>query len=430
MKPVPFLGALFLTCTFATLTPAQAPPTSSSGILYTATVKDAEAEVRSGPSSKPAMYPTNRLKQGAIVEVVKEVPGETDTERWLGIKPPPGSFSFINMRFLQRTAAQTWVVVAHDDVTVPVLIGSNQLPEATKPTVIGAQVGRGSLVVSGWKEITADDGMWLPIEPPPGEVRYVRSTAVTRNDPSTTTAAAPPPAGNPPAAPPVVSPVTYAPTPGTAASVQPPSAPAPTSPTSATPRTVDPMWDEAQKAERAGNYAEAERLYTNLAGNVIRTDHDLAMECYNRIHYMHQNNRGGTTTAYQPNGNTEARYASGTGDGRLSPVPAGTYVPQNNVCTSPCPPQTQQPNNVPGVANAMPRHSGPGYLRSAGRSVDGKPAYALLSSQNQLLMYIHPQTGTDLEPYLNRNVDVYGPLVYRMDLRTNYMVATQVTPLP
>src|SRR5579859_2126999 len=58
-----------------------------------------EAEVRSGPSTEPAFYPTNRLHRGDPVEVVGEVPGG-----WLKIRPPEGSFSFVNARFLEHIA--------------------------------------------------------------------------------------------------------------------------------------------------------------------------------------------------------------------------------------------------------------------------------------------------------------------------------------
>jgi hypothetical protein len=41
-------------------------------------------------------------------------------------------------------------------------------------------------------------------------------------------------------------------------------------------------------------------------------------------------------------------------------------------------------------------------------------------------MYVTPQPGLNLEPYLYRIVEIVGPLYYRGDLRTYHMRAVQV----
>src|SRR5262249_14268174 len=115
------LGGLLLTLA---LHADAAPPDP----LYTATVKVPEVRVRSGPSDDEKMYPTSRLHQGDKVEVVKE-----RDDGWLEIKPPSGSFSWINTRFLERRNQWIWVVHTDDDTPVPVLVGSALLE--TKPTV-------------------------------------------------------------------------------------------------------------------------------------------------------------------------------------------------------------------------------------------------------------------------------------------------------
>jgi hypothetical protein len=45
-------------------------------------------------------------------------------------------------------------------------------------------------------------------------------------------------------------------------------------------------------------------------------------------------------------------------------------------------------------------------------------------------MYVTGMPGLNLEPYVNRVVELFGPMVYRGDLRTNYMTASQVRPVP
>jgi hypothetical protein len=373
--------------------------------LYTATVKGPEALVRSGPSDDEKMYPTGRLHQGDKVEVVKE-----RDDGWLEIKPPSGSFSWINTRFLERRNQWIWIVHTDDDAPVPVLVGS-ALIEA-KPTVSNTKVRRGSLVVARHKTIAAEDGVWLPIEPPPGEVRYIRADAVVRDRPaeqaapSPATAAAPPPApgGTPPDRPP-------APAAATGGFRIPPSAGG----------SSDPRWLEAQRLEQEGKTAEAAEKYTQLAQQVCSENHDLAMQCYNRAYFLREAAQGGAAPGGQA---VDARYGTAAGDNRLHPVAAATSGP---------PPQTQQANYQarpdPAAVGPLLR-SDPGQLRVAGRGVDGKQTYVLISSQGRLLMYITAQSGLDLEPYLNRNVQVTGPLVYRMDLRAYHMSAQQVAPVP
>ena len=65
-----------------------------------ATVATAEAEVRSGPSVDPKIYPTNKLHAGQQVEVLDQ------KEDWVAIKPPPGSFSWINRAKVEPLGTQ------------------------------------------------------------------------------------------------------------------------------------------------------------------------------------------------------------------------------------------------------------------------------------------------------------------------------------
>jgi len=155
-------------------------------VQYVATVKVPEAEVRSGAGDSPQLYSTNRLHKGDKVEVLKELEGG-----WLAIKPPPGSFSWINARFVEQVAPgkPMWVVVAHPEVRVPLLMGSDV--RGDKPTVEGVRVVRGTQLRSIGPERAADDGRWLPVEPPVSEVRYLRAEAVSRTGLEADTAAAP-----------------------------------------------------------------------------------------------------------------------------------------------------------------------------------------------------------------------------------------------
>jgi hypothetical protein len=394
--------------------------------LYTATVSVPEALVRSGPSDDPKMYPTNRLRQRAIVEVVKD-----RGDGWLEIKPPSGSFDWINTRFLLRMNPLTWVVTAHDDAPAPVLFGSELID--AKPTVIGRKAARGSVVVPVGPEIPdkqENDGSFLPIEPPPGEVRYIRADAVIRNQPPTQASAPPAAPFAPPA--PATAIAAAPPAPVTpAGDFRPPQPGAPTTASftaaagGAADASSDPRLVEAQRLEQAGKTAEAAQKYRELAQQVCSQNHDLAMQCYNRAYFLERGPAGGSQ-------GVDARYGATATDDRLRPVAAGASgtPPSPSPAPSP-PPQTAnyQPNPDPASAGPVLR-SDPGQLRLAGRGVDGKRTYMLISGDGRMLMYVTGQTGVDLEPYVDRNVQLTGPLVYRMDVRAYHMTAQQATPLP
>jgi hypothetical protein len=385
---------------------ASTAPADDNKVLYTAMVRSPEAEVRSGPSSDPKMYATGKLRQGQEVEVVEE-----RDQDWLAIRPPSGSFSWVQTRLLEHSKDRYWIVVTD----APVRIGSELLNE--KPTKEGRTLKPGSLVVALGKEMVADDGKWLPIAPPPGEVRYIRADAVAR---------APALAqGTPPAAA-VAVPAKWDGQPdgsrGVPAAAA--TAPGPTAPLPAAPfASADPLWVAAQQDEQAGRYADAERKYAELGNQVINQNHDLAMQCYNRIQFLREHNRT-VAQAGQPN---ESNYRAPQ-DGRIVPVPTNPNGQQAGLYVSTCPPQGQ--TSCYGQPAVVSRSSPPGRLRLAAHTVDCKRAYALESSQGQLLMYVTPEPGVNLEQYMDRNVELYGPLVYRMDLRAQYMLATRVTPMP
>jgi hypothetical protein len=376
---------------------ASATPDDGNKVLYTAVVKDAVAEVRCGPSDDSKMYATNQLRQGAVVEVV----GERDAG-WLAIKPPLGSFSWISLILLERDNDRIWHVVAHDDTAVPVRIGSELINE--KPTVEGARVSRGSIVVAVGKEKVADDGKWLPIEPPPGEVRYIKAAAVVRTQAVAQANPSPPPPGSWDGQPPATRGLPAA---------QPTGQPPPSLPSPANAGT-DPLWAAAQEDEQAGRFVDAEQKYVQLAQKFFKENHDLAMQFCNRAHFLRER-RTAASSAYPP---TDAH----------NPVPTNPSGQQASFHVTSCPQQGQTSCYTQGQAE--PRSSPPGRLRLAQRAVDCKRTYALESSQGQLLMYVVPQQGVDLEAYLDHNVELYGPLVYRMDLRAQYMLVTQVKPLP
>ncbi|MGE3805491.1 MAG: SH3 domain-containing protein [Gemmataceae bacterium] len=363
---------------------------------YEATVTVPEVEVRCGPSSDPKMYPTSKLRQGDKVTVLKEEEGG-----WLAIKPPPGSFSWINTRFLELNTGQTTGRVLGDDV--PVRIGSelrNEPPtvEARNRLKRGAQV-----VVLDTKKAYADDGGWLPIAPTPEEVRYLPADAVKGTPRVQTVNSAPPEA----------TPAVNAAAPAVGSTPISPSADDTT------------LWQQAQNAERAGNIAEAADMYLLLARRTH--DHNLSMRCHNRVFFLRQGQRAAPPQGYQARQSDTATF-NGYPQQQAVPQPAYNqpqFQPASRV-------RSDYNNAVPTqpAANAALRSSGAGRLEKAPFLLNNQPAYVLVSSQGLPRLYVSAQPGVNLEPYVYRNVELIGPVVYRGDLRSNYMTAQQIRPLP
>jgi uncharacterized protein YraI len=144
-------------------------------------------EVRSGPSAK--FYATGELRQGERVIVVREC---KDDPGWLEIKPPPGSFSWVNAKHVKVvTSAYATVAVMNTDAgdTIPALVGS---AKATGKPDVQTKSGyvRGSIVNVVNPPLNVDGESWIPLQPDAREVRYIPVNAIRTGTPVTPTAPA------------------------------------------------------------------------------------------------------------------------------------------------------------------------------------------------------------------------------------------------
>jgi hypothetical protein len=130
-------------------------------------------QVRSGPSDK--FYATGELVQGQRVLVLREC---KDQPGWLEVKPPPGSFTWINAKHVQQ------VKVEHAECAVvtadaPGLMGSAVISARpnveTKPGFLA-----GSVLDIVDRPLAVDGETWLPVKPHAREVRYIPADAVAR----------------------------------------------------------------------------------------------------------------------------------------------------------------------------------------------------------------------------------------------------------
>ena len=313
-----------------------------------ATVQVPAAAVRGGPS---VVYPvTAYLRQGQPVHVVK------DAGEFVAITPPPASSSWIVDRAIkhQQTPARgqrTIAVVMLDDVVPRVGTIDNPMPTNVETTPLK----RGTLVYLTGDSAQFENALWYRIQTPPSEVRYLARQDVSTPGPTSVTTAARP------------------------------------EPTAGGNRQMPPLWCQAEQAERAGNPAQADLLYRQLASQMALPGGDpyIATLCWNRIDQLAR------------------RY-------QLTPWPARQPAP--GILTSSRPTSPTPTPDISTSAQVATVRSGPGWLRRSGVSIESRMAYVLEDDAGRVRYYLVPQTGLNLEAFVNRPVEVFGPMVARADM--------------
>src|SRR5262249_1895232 len=93
------------------------------------------------------------------------------------VRPPEGSFSWVNTRFLEHIVPhQPNYVVATEGVDVPVFMGSGVVKGRT---VVGAKLKRGAQVTSIGPSPTAEASPSIPTAPDPPQATPVHSEPST-----------------------------------------------------------------------------------------------------------------------------------------------------------------------------------------------------------------------------------------------------------
>jgi hypothetical protein len=346
-----------------------------------------QAEVWCGPNTGNGLYPTNILRQGERVQVEREL-----DSGWLVVRPPAGSFSWINNRFVQYVSPNyANYVVTYDGHDVPVLIGSSLKME--RPNKIGVRLPRGAQVRVVGRPMSDDEGTWLPIEPPEGEVRYLRKESVAK--------------------------------PGSAAQKT-ASAKAPVQAPDA-----DTLWRDANKADNAGRLADAIRLY-RLAGDAnLSINPERAEEAYRRAHWIEQansstNKPGGSY--YYPDGPSQQPLAI------VSPF----VLPSNQKGTSPIQPiagtaagaTSGQLVSARAVSTPAPEtHYAKGRLQHAFKNEVNR-RYHLLDDKGHPVMTVRGGPGVDLSSFEDKNVELWGQLSWDYDRRNHLLTVSNVREVP
>ena len=377
----------------------------NSAVPFTARIILPNAEVRSGPGSDSKLYGTNNLKAGDVITVVQERP-----DGWLAIRPPDGSFSWVQSKYLQRIVATqpNYLVQTNDGNKVPVYIGSAVLN--TKPTLESARLTRGSQVKSLGAAQSDGKENWIPIVPPENELRYIRCEAIGKQ----AVQANPTPAAVP------------------ATPANPASSNAIVNANSAVPNCdANQRWSQAISAETAGQSTEAIRLYSQIGQDFACSQPMFASQAYVRAVWLRDcASKGKTNTVQacapgQPKLTNKALVQAVSNSQNNAPTapigsaPVANMVPQSN---------GPSPTPVKSINSGSGSGMGPGFLRKAGRPQSYEPSYYIESQQGRPLIYLAPAPGQNLDLFINQRVEVSGPTTYRSDMRAYVMTVYQIQP--
>ena len=377
----------------------------NSAVPFTARIILPNAEVRSGPGSDSKLYGTNNLKAGDVITVVQE-----RTDGWLAIRPPDGSFTWVQSKYLQRIVATqpNYLVQTNDGNKVPVYIGSAVLN--TKPTLESARLTRGSQVKSLGAAQSDGKENWIPIVPPENELRYIRCEAIGKQ----AVQANPTPAAVPSTPP------------------NPVSSNAIVNANSAVPNCdANQRWSQAISAETAGQSTEAIRLYSQIGQDFACSQPMFASQAYGRAVWLRDcASKGKTNTVQacapgQPKLTNKALVQAVSNSQNNAPTapigsaPVANMVPQSN---------GPSPTPVKSINSGSGSGMGPGFLRKAGRPQSNEPSYYIESQQGRPLIYLAPAPGQNLDLFINQRVEVSGPTTYRSDMRAYVMTVYQIQP--
>lgn len=379
-----------------------------------ATVTGSNLYVWSGESY--SFYATSALRLGDQVTVLGPAP---DNQAWLRIKPPAGSFSWID------TTAVRDGVVTRDDV--PVYVGSQVFDGP--PSVSRVRANRGTQVIAmpNARPTMPYNGIQLMmIAPLPSEVRYIAANTIS----------------------PVRSPVTVQ---TTLAQPAVPGAPAVQiahSPTTSS-QYITRLWDEAERADARHDPDQAITIYDKLSQ--IEPDETRRHDAANRAYWRRRGYYGNFGAAVAQ---TAATSPAGAPTAPVTPsyTPSYTAYPASQpglqytwgreTSTPLAPAPVQAANYTRAVATATvlaasapsptptstPQWSPPGRLRLAPFPYRGQTCYALEDFRGDVLLYAAPVPSVNLESYRDRVVYIGGPITYDGVLRKNVMQVTAVSP--
>jgi uncharacterized protein YgiM (DUF1202 family) len=335
---------------------------------YAAYVVADEVYVRSGPGED--YYPTDKIGRGQAVEVYRHYPGG-----WCEIRPLEGSFSWVSARHLRPTE-DGLAVVAEDGAAARV--GSN-LSDARG--VIQVRLRKGEVVeLLQDPDDAENDGRWWKIAPPSGEFRWIAAKHLSREPPRD----------------------------------EPPEDPRKTCPDGRRPLTPQEFQEELERIEL--------ELSTMLVEDAANWSFD---ELKERTAILQD---GARTTVEQGRARLLAKRIARFED-----------IKQRQEAVLAMRVQSGRGRNwgrLPGGADgekqilqADGRFDGLGRLAHVVSPKLGTPRYALLGDAGEVLCYVTPAPGVNLQYYLGRRIGVVGTRGLLPEQNATLVTARHVAPL-
>jgi hypothetical protein len=428
---------------------------ASTEFPYTSYIAGEQVHSYSGPSAT-GEYRTDRLDRGQRVTIYKQESG------WCAIRPPHGSYSWVEGRFVEQ-----------------VKNGVGRVKQDRAPSYIGTHVQskhdrvqvelRAGEMLEIMESVETASGLWYKISPPSGEFRWVASSDLTRDPPG------------------------QWPDRGTTRPAEGTSNPA----TSAAPKplTIEPINLDTAKSATPGiddwQAANVNRLREDLARNQVSTTpvpiggQPLVSTPQNPTAPI-----GTTTTTTPPERMFQTEYEMLEGDisAMLVEDPAAWSLGSLNKRTDEMLSRAtsaldrgkvrmlqaklsrleelkqrsldanalaqSKGKTVPGIGAGTPnvqtnnpasntlnpiakiiqsdieqgRFDGIGTLMPVIAKRPNAPKYALVDSNNNIVSLITPSPGVNLEAYVKQPVGVKGERGYIPELRKSHITVTNVTP--
>jgi hypothetical protein len=395
--------ALVSSSTWTADTHGQTPPPIQAPVPQQPSVAGIvvqQADVYSGPGT--GYYATARLRYNDRVILLgnsKKAPG------WVEILPPPGSFSWIDAKFVKVVPGfeKIGIVDAGDSkATAPVMVGSAVVNK--EPSVEIARVATGTQIMLLDRPTTSGSTSWYPIAPTATEVRFLPAEAVRGGTYAGNTfgGAVPTSWQTPSATPPTSG---WQPTAGPAGN---PAA------TAAQQFPFIALSQQGDQALAAGDVDRARLLYTDA----LRQTTDPRWQGYLNNQLAKLSTGTGTVPA------PPVQTASSPAPVQPAPIPSW----------NPNPAAPPGPTPMPAPA-AQKKWSEWGVLRGTTViSQDGLPMYVLVNMKTGApIIYVTTNAGMSLREYVGQTVTIYGSIATRQDASINmqYLIAEQVqTPPP
>ena len=369
---------------------------------YIAVVTGAEVKLRAGPSDR--FVETGTLPKGATIEVDHE-----SENGWLAVRDLSGrvnSISWVQTQFINYMSDRP-LPQNVDVCEAGATLRAGQMGLAQPLNVQSAKVPAGTILTVVGAAVKFEGKTWYPVVPPAGDFRYLPKQAVQHEKPASNAFIVRDTSPPTPAVRPAGGSAPVASIPGAGGSAVPASL-------VGKPGVDNPLWAQAEAAERDGRLDDAERIFFQLARQMNEPggNRDIANLCYTRIHTLREKKRN------TGRGSTSATRSAGSEPTR----PTRPAVNSQSTSGGNLPPSGEGRNDET-------RWTGPGRLvKSSLTPVEGRLGYALESSPGVTMLYVVPAPGVDLTRYVGKRVDIQGISYTRPGMTKPYVVATVAEP--